>query len=159
MWPLWAQMSIKVNHRTRGSGCPKCGHEARRIRKRQPSIGSGAPHLLAEWDWEANGRCGWHPAQVTLGSRKKVHWVEQDECKLGLVHRWQASPNDCTGKQVGSPFPAGQSVCACNSLAIQCSEAADFWNFPSNAGLTPSDVAVQSNKVVAWKRPDGRQWQ
>ena len=124
-----------VMSRTRmGAGCPQCAHDARRIWTRQPSISLGAPHLLAEWDWEANESCGWHPDQVTLGSHKKVHWVLQDECKLGLVHRWQAEPADRTASNSGSPFPNGRAVCACNSLAVQCPEAADLgppgkWEF------------------------------
>ena len=142
-----------------GTGCPQCGREASRIQTRQPSISTGARHLLAEWDWEANETHGWHPDRVTLGSAKQVHWVLRDECKLGLVHRWQAEPIYRTAKNSGSPFPSGKSVCACNSLAVQCPEAADLWEISSNGGLTPGDVTVQSCKVVAWKSPDGRQWQ
>ena len=56
------------------------------------------------------------------------------------------------------PFPSGKAVCACNSLAVQCPEAAGLWDFPTNGDLTPGDVAVQSNIVVAWKFPDGSQW-
>ena len=147
-------------NRTHGSGCrQRCGHEAHRIQTRQPSISFAAPDLLAERDWEANERCGWYPDLVSLRSHKKVHWVVQDECKLGLLHRWQASPSDGIGEDNGSPFPSGKPVCACNSLAVQCPEAADLWDFTSNGGLTPSDVAVRSHKVVTWKGPDGRQWQ
>ena len=142
-----------------GTGCPQCAREARRHRRRQPSISIGAPGLLTEWDWDANERCGWRPHQVTLGSDKKVHWLALDECKLGLVHKWQASPSKRVYNGCGSPFPSGQAVCACNSLAVQCPEAATLWDFASGGGLTPSDVALQSNKVVAWKGPDGTQWQ
>ena len=142
-----------------GNGCPQCAHKPRRIRTRQPSISTGARHLLAEWDWEANEQHDWHPHKVALGSTKQVHWVVQDECKLGLVHRWQAAPNQRVYHKSGSPFPSGMAVCACNSLAVQCPEAAGLWDLPSNGGLTPHDVAVQSNKVMAWMGPDGTQWQ
>ena len=148
-----------ANRTSLGSGCPRCGREASRVQTRQPSISSGAPHLMAEWDWEANGTHGWHPDRVTLMSHKKVHWVVHDECKLGLVHRWQAAPNRRIKSKCDSPFPFGQAVCACNSLAVQCPEAAALWDFSLNGGLIPSDVAVQSHKVVAWKGPDGSQWQ
>ena len=153
--------SATVLSRTKvyGTGCPQCAKEARRIRSQQPSISDGAQHLLAEWDWEANQRCGWHPDQVTLGSDKKVHWLRQTECKLGLVHRWQASPNKRIGMKCGSPFPPGLAVCACNSLAVQCPEAAGLWDYGVNGDLTPSAVTVSSNKFVAWASPDGRQWQ
>ena len=146
-------------NRTQGNGCPRCGREARRIRSLQPSISSGAPHLLAEWDWQANERCGWRPDLVTLGSSKKVHWVVHDECKLGLVHRWQASPNKRTSQSAGSPFPSGMAVCACNSLAVQCPKAAMLWDHQANKGMTPDSITVQSAQVACWKVPDGRQWQ
>ena len=85
--------SATVNSRTlSGNGCPRCGREASRIQTLQPSISSGAPHLLAEWDWEANETHGWRPDRITLMSHKKVHWAVQIKCKLGLVHRWQATP-------------------------------------------------------------------
>ena len=152
--------SATVNSRTLlGNGCPRCGREASRIQTPQPSISSGAPHLLAEWDWEANATHGWRPDRITLMSHKKVHWAVQDECKLGLVHRWQASPQQRVGLKSGSPFPSGKAVCACNSLAVQCPEAADLWDLSSNGDLTPCAVAVKSDKVVAWKTPNGKQWQ
>ena len=135
--------------RARETGCPKCGREACRNQTRQPSIRVGAPHLLVEWDWEANGTHGWQPDQLTLGSNKKVHWVQREECKLGLVHKWQASPALRLYYGSGSPFPAGKSVCACNSLAVQCPEAADLWDHGLNGELTPSAVAMKSNRLVA----------
>ncbi len=107
----------RVQTRRHGTGCPQCAREVRRIWTRQPSISNGAPHLLAEWDWEANEKHDWCPDMITLMSNKKVQWVVLDECKLDLVHRWQAPPTDRTGKKAGSPFPSGQAVCACNSLA------------------------------------------
>ena len=152
--------SATISNRTSlGQGCPRCGREASRIQTRQPSIRRGAPHLLAEWDWEANEKCGWHPDHITLGSVKTVQWVQRDECKLGLVHRWEASPLHRIFLNSGSPFPSGKAVCACNSLAVQCPEAAELWGLSSNGDLTPNAVAVQSAKVVAWKSLEGRQWQ
>ena len=150
--------SATVQTRTRGCGCPQCAHEARRQQTRQPSISNGAPHLLAEWDWEANETHGWHPNSITLGSGRKVHWVLRNECKLGLVHRWQAPPNRRLGLSCGSPFPSGKAVCACNSLAVQCPEAADLWDHQANRGLTPDSITVGSEQVVAWKGPHGSQW-
>ena len=150
---------MKKRTRTQGTGCPQCGREARRNQTRQSSISSGASHLLAEWDWEANKECGWQPDQITLGSNQKVHWVVQDECKLGLVHRWQASPSNRVYIGSGSPFPSGYAVCACNSLAVQCPEAADLWDYGMNGDLTPHSVTSQNMQVVYWKGPDGTQWQ
>ena len=109
-------------------------------------------------NWEANERCGWHPDQVTLGSHKKVHWRRLDECKLGLVHRWQSMPDIRVYHVSGSPFPFGQAVCACNSLAVQCPEAADLWDSLLNEDLTPHQVTLQSHQKVFWRAPDGSQW-
>ena len=122
--------STPVRYKARGHGCPRCGREAGRGKTRQPSISLGAPHLLAEWDCEAKKKCSWRPDQVTLGSQKKVHWIVQDECKLNLVHRWQATPNE--RRATGSPFPYGLAVCACNSLAVQCPTAAMLWDRQAN---------------------------
>ena len=47
-----------MQKRTQGQGCPQCASEARRNTTRQPSISDEPPHLLAEWDWEANVKCG-----------------------------------------------------------------------------------------------------
>ena len=154
----WTAVVSKRTRVVRGTGCPQCGLEARRHRTSQPSVSDGARHLLAEWDWEANARCGWHPDQVTLGSNKKVHWVVLDECKLGLVHRWQARPSSRAGLKAGSPFPSGMAVCACNSLAVQCPEAAMFWDSASNGSLNPHQVTWQSEQEVSWKAPDSWQW-
>ncbi len=151
--------SATVSNRTHGTGCPQCAHEARRIRSQQPSISVGATHLLAEWDWGANEGCGWHPDQVTPGSHKQVHWVVQDACKLGLVHRTQAAPDKPNGKKSGSPFPSGHAVCACNSLAVQCPDAAALWDHQANGGMTPDNTTVRSAQVACWRMPDGRQWQ
>ena len=151
--------SATVQKRTKGTGCPQCAREAGCIQPRQPSISSGALHLLAEWDWEANETHGWHPDRITLGSAKKVHWVMQDECKLGLVHKWQAAPAKRIGSKSASPFPSGNAVCACNSLAVQCPEAADLWDYGMNGDLTPHSVTSQCKREVYWKRSDGRHWQ
>ena len=150
--------TARVQTRTYGEGWPQCAREARRHGTKQPSISVGAPHLLAEWDWEANETHFCCPDQPTLGSSKRVHWVVQDECKLGLVHSWQASPGHCMSMNSGSPFPSGKAVCACNSLAVQCPGAADLWNSALNGSLNPHRVTWQSNQEVRWKAPDGRQW-
>ena len=149
----WSAKS--VNDRTQGTGCPQCAQEARRIQSRQPSISAGAPHLLAEWDWGANVTHGWHPDRITLGSAQKMHWVIHDECKLGLVHRWQAKPPHRIFFNTGSPFPSGRAVCACNSLVVQCPEAAMLWDHQANGATTPDGITVQSHQVVCWRAADG----
>ena len=143
------------------SSCPQCAAEAKSVKTRQPTISERAPYVLAEWDFEANAREGWHPERVRLMSHKKVHWHRPAECKLGLVHRWRAPPSHRILLGHGSPFlqASGKAVCACNSLAVQCPEAAALWDFHANKHLTPDTVVVQSNKVAFWIYPDGTRWQ
>ena len=39
------------------------------------------------------------------------------------------------------------------------SRGSNLWDSVLNKELTPDSVAIKSNKSVAWKGPDGRQWQ
>ena len=148
------------NRTCNNRGCRECAKAARvHNRQRQPTVKEGAKHLLEEWDYEANEREGWHPGRVTCGSNKLIHWVRGTECRLGLEHRWQASPFRRALFQHGSPYDSGQAVCACNSLAENCPQAALLWDYNANKGLTPDTVAVQSHEVVSWVRSDGKKWQ
>ena len=52
---------------------------------------------------------GWHLYLITLHSAKRVHWVQWEECKLGLVHKWQAVPGIRPEMKAGSPFPSGKA--------------------------------------------------
>ena len=97
--------SASVLTETHGRGCPQCAHEARRKKTRQPSISNGAPHLLAEWDWESIETHGWHPDKATLRSPKEVHWVVRDECKLGLVHSGGHHPMTALNITLAPHFP------------------------------------------------------
>ena len=77
----------------------------------------------------------------------------QDECKLGLVYRWRAPPAHRTCKEkCGSPFPSGKAVCACNSLAVRCPEAANLWEFKANGRLTPDKSLWDLNKLCVGER-------
>ena len=59
-------------------------------------LGTDAPELLAEWDWEQNIDCD--PHHITPGSNRKVHWV----CHA-CGHRWQAPPNNRANSGSGCP--------------------------------------------------------
>ena len=56
------------------------------------------------------------------------------------------------------PFPLGQGVCACNSLAVQCLKAADLWDPQANAGRTLEDIAVLSAKRRQMAGSGSRKW-
>ena len=141
------------------------GVDAPGVPVRPAAFGRGSPasavepHTLWLSGTGKQMRQGWHPDQITLGSNKKVHWVVQDECKLGLVHRWHALPSHRISLETGSSFPSGQAVCACNSLAVQCPEAAGLWDHQANESLTPDNIIVRSAQAMFWRAPDGNQWQ
>eukprot|EP00891_Asterochloris_glomerata_P006490 jgi/Astpho2/6490/fgenesh1_pg.00096_%23_21_t len=141
------------------ANAPRTPASAGRLKTRQPSIAAGATHLLEEWDYAANEAEGWRPDTVSLMSAKKVHWIRREECRLGMLHKWQAPPYRRIAMNQGSPFPHGKAVCACNSLAVQCPEAAKLWDNTANGDRTPENVTVGSNEPMHWVQPDGKRWQ
>ena len=147
------------NRTTKHTGCPECGNTARRKpRNTYPTIADGRPDLLAEWDHRRNSQEGWHPDKVTLKSGRPIHWIRTDECRLGLPHQWRASPCNRVQKSTGSPFLSGKAVCVCNSLALNCKDAAALWDSELN-DVSSDQVAAQSSRLACWRTPDGRQWQ
>ena len=150
--------STHVHLRTfNGTGCPRCAREARRQMTRQPSISCGPPHLLAEWDRDANESQGWRPDKITLGSNKKVHWVVKSPF-IPQSHRSAASGH-CTARelQAHTELPDGKGEP--DSLRVS-GDACRLCTRPSlHSSCTPHSVTSQSMRVVYWKRLDGRHWQ
>ena len=148
-----------IQDRTRRSGCPECFQRARSgPRTKHPSIAKGRPGLLVDWDYALNSQAGWHPDKVTLMSSLRIHWIRTNECRLGKPHRWQATPGRRIVFGQGSPFPSGNAVCECNSLARNCKDAAAFWDPLLNSD-TPEEVTIQSSKLRHWITPEGERWQ
>ena len=46
-----------------------------------------------------------------------------DNCKLGLVHRWQAAPHNCPGGDAWLPVPTWPCCMCLQALAVQFPEA------------------------------------
>lgn len=114
------------------SGCPICA-----------SIFCTHPHLLEEWDYEANDALGLDPKKLTPGSGKKPHWI----CKT-CGYRWRASVNKRANRGTGCPACAGQVVTDKNCLATVNPTLADEWHPTKNGDTTPRDVAA--TKTKAW---------
>ena len=126
--------STKVSHRSRGSGCPKCAHRGRY----SPPLSETDPDLAAQ---AVDPSTGGLPA----GSHKKVWW----RCERG--HEWLATVQD---RHAGN----GCAVCAnkavvvgVNDLASQRPDLAADWHPERNGDITPSQIAVGSNKRVWWR--------
>ena len=106
VWTLWAQMKhCCEDENTMREWLPPVCQRGLRQEDKAAQHQFWSLHLLAEWDWKVNAANDWHADQVTLGSQRKVHWIVQHECKPGLVHRWQATPQGRIARHTGSPSP------------------------------------------------------
>lgn len=138
-----------INHRTRGEGCPYC-------MGRQPVVGETDlatlyPEISAEWDYDRNRELC--PTNVLSKSNKEVFW----RCKFG--HSWEASINNRTSGH-GCPYCAGQRpISGVSDLATMRPEIAAEWDYDRNGDLSPSSIAVKSNKKVFWRCSFGHSWE
>ncbi len=140
-----ARIASRAEH---NSGCPLCS-QAQATQVTQPTFAAAEHALLQEWDCERNALNGLHPHSITLGSRKRVHWVCQ-KCSKGQLHRYQMRPNDRTSSHsAGCPYCAGKQACKCNSLKTHYPMTSQEWDFAKN-DLTPAQVTSRSSLVVWW---------
>ena len=119
--------------------------------KKEKRYVSDNAQLMAEWNWEKNASLD--PAQLTLGSSKKVWW------KCEKRHEWQASISS-RNRGNGCPYCVGRfATKGENDLQTVNPILASEWNYVKNIGLTPADVLPNSNKKVWWKCRNGHEWQ
>jgi superfamily II DNA or RNA helicase len=112
------------------------------------SLPEQAPHLMAEWDADANA--GVDPATVSAGSSKKYHW----RCAQG--HRWQANPAARAKPERPTSCPACPRPG--RSLAELHPELADELADDLNTD-TAATLSVGSTRTVWWRCPQGHTWQ
>ncbi|KAA6421223.1 MAG: hypothetical protein FRX49_08922 [Trebouxia sp. A1-2] len=129
------------------SGCPPCNKSASIGNKNsQPTFEASQHPLLLDWDYERNTQDSIHPQNITLGSRKMVHWVCH-KCPKGQLHQYQTMPKQRTRRQgSGCPYCAGKQVCKCNSLEAHAPTLSLEWDFFMNK-LSLADVTSQSHQV------------
>ena len=153
--------TARIQHRTQlGHGCPMCGRERRKPKRKHPSVAASGPHVMAEWDHENNERAGLDPSLITLGSVRHVHWV-CSKCPLGSKHRWMASPNArqlYTSHPRGCPCCAGHQVCKCNCLQTIYPEIVNEWDYAKN-DTTPTDHTASSGYTAWWLNSKRGSWQ
>ncbi len=122
-----------------------------KIRKAK-SLSTVYPELAKEWNYDKNN--GIMPAQVLVGSTKKVWW----KCEIG--HEWQATIVGRTGRNAGCPYCSSNRVfVGFNDLATHNPEIAKEWNEEKNDDLKPTEVTSKSSKKVWWKCDKGHEWQ
>lgn len=115
------------------------------------NLASTCPHLLREWDYEANGSLS--PDTVTAGVHIKVWW----KCEKG--HQWQAMAYSRM-KGSGCPYCAGQlPIEGENDLATVHPELLTEWDYDENTNVLPQTVTSGSGKIVSWKCSQGHKWQ
>ena len=119
--------------------------------KNEKKYVSDSAQLLAEWNWEKNASLD--PAQLTLGSNKKVWWA----CSKG--HEWMATPNNRSNGS-GCPYCASRKVLkGYNDLQTVNPVLAAEWNYKKSDSLSPADVTSNSDKIAWWKCSKGHEWQ
>ena len=141
------------------STCPQCSRiNSSGNTYTQPTFEAARHPLLMDWDYERNTKDDIHPQNITLGSRKLVHWICH-MCPKGELHRYQAQPANRTKRQASKcPYCAGKKVCKCNSLATHDPLVSSECDFEMN-DLTPAYVTSRSNKLVWWKNNVRGSWQ
>ena len=137
-----------IKDRNSGKGCPYCS--GRYAIKGYNDLQTVNPTLAKEWNYEKNNELT--PVVVMPNSNKKVWW----KCSEG--HEWQASVANRT-KGTGCPYCAGKTILkGYNDLQSVNPTLAREWNYEKNNGLTPVDVAPNSDKIVWWQCNKGHEW-
>lgn len=157
---VWRTPILNRTRSSRATGCPQCWSQRRKQASRQqhPSISEGAPHLLADWDFQQNFRRGWTPENTSLRSNRWVHWLRHHECPAGQEHRWRATVYHRTFHKSDSPFLSGRRACACNSLEALRPDIACLLHPTKNESLTAAELTTGSGRVVWWQQ-GGFEWQ
>ena len=142
---------------SRGTGCPECAQQDRRIRIKHGSLAEERPDLAAQWDYKVNEGT---PEDVSSHSNRRVFWIcPKSTCEH--PHRWEAQITNRTARGAGCPFCSGLNCCPCNSLARKYPELLEEWDWDRNAaeGWDPEQIPPGSSKRVWWKNDERGSWQ
>lgn len=137
-----------VKTRVEGNGCPVCAN--RRVVAGVNDLKTTAPLLAMQWHPTKNGKL--KPSEVLAGSSRRVWW----RCTRG--HEWQAEVQSRTAGK-GCPICSGRIVQPGeNDLESQAPDIAAQWDREKNGGLSPSHIALYSNRQVWWRCEKGHGW-
>ncbi len=70
-------------HRTKGRGCPYCGHRV--VITGKNDLATLFPYLMKEWDFEKNNQLGLDPTKLPIRTAKKAYW----KCSI-CSYEWMA---------------------------------------------------------------------
>ncbi len=151
--------SATISDRLRGRNCPFCA--GRKVWIGFNDIGTKAPGLLKEWDYEANGEIT--PYTYTIGSHKKVSWKCSvcGNCYLKEIRLRVKGHgcSECSKKAIGEKNRINALKNGENSLANKRPDLLKDWDYEKNTEVTPYDISVGSDIKVFWKcHKCGYQW-
>jgi len=137
------------------SGCPFCA--GKRASSTNNLRDHGPAHLVDEWDAVANADLA--PADVTLGSGKRVWWI----CPVAEDHKWRAVvASRVVGKGCRFCAPFSALASSTNNFRDHGPSAAVVqWDYSANGDLRPEEITLRSNKKVIWfcQVADDHRWQ
>jgi len=145
---LGHEWQASANERSNGANCPFCSGQ--RILVGFNDLATRNPELASEWHPELNGDRT--PEMVTLMNGTKAWWRDS------FGHEWEAV---IASRSAGSGCSvcAGQTVVAgVNDLASRQSAVAATWHPTKNGDVTPSTIAVYSNRKMWFLCDAGHEW-
>ena len=145
--PIGHNWQARVQSRNLGLNCKLCSGK---ILGSNNSLAVLMPRLAIEWHPSKNRNL--KPKEVTPQSTTVAWW----HCKAN--HEWPAQIS-LRAKGLGCPYCAGRKLSPESSLAGTNPRVAKEWNFKRNPGLTPSQIAPNSNKKVWWLCRKNHEWQ
>ena len=108
------------------------------------------PALAEEWHPYKNAPLS--PADVTIGSHRKVWWLGS------CGHEWEAVVKSRHAGR-GCPYCAGRLLLkGFNDLATTNPEVLQEWDYENN-DINPNELQAGSHKKVWWKCKTGHSWQ
>ena len=140
-----------VSNRINGTGCPYC--KGKVVDKGRNDLASCNFMLASEWNQEKNN--GLSPADVSVGSNRKVWW----KCSR-CGGEWEAIVWSRV-KGRGCPYCAGvKPRIGVNDLKTLRPDLTSEWNYEKNIGIKPEQYMPASRAKVWWKCNNcGNEWE
>ena len=145
---LGHEWQASANERSNGSNCPFCSGQ--RILVGFNDLATRNPELASEWHPELNGERT--PQMVTLMNGTKAWWRDS------FGHEWEGV---ISSRSVGTGCPVCSGsvvVVGVNDLASRHPAVAATWHPTKNGNLTPSTIAVYSNRKMWFACAAGHEW-
>lgn len=138
----------KITKRTAGNNCGICANKV--VLRGFNDVATTVPIILDFWDFEKNTEVSLY--EVTKFSRKEAFF----KCDCG--YEWKKKVCYFVENKEKCAKCSGKIVDERNSLAINCPELVEEWDFEKNKDLNVNDFTLGMNKNVWWKCVEGHSW-